>query len=70
MKYYKLKRDLLLRYKNSGELQLVKHELLTSKQVEKLGYFSGIVKKNSDLIKHSNKQIYWFFGARFQINKL
>ena len=82
MKYYRVKKDshdfaIYGRTKNNSSLHLVatlvKNELLTEKLLSKWGKSSEItpnfIEKHFEEVSASQKNIYWFFGCRFEIGK-
>lgn len=63
MVYYRINKAGSDKFINGVQLTTVKNELFTEKEMRK----NGIPFSYADKVEISKRNIYWFFGARFEI---
>lgn len=66
MKYYKVKTESdQVRYNKKSSDILIKNELYTKKQIDKMNLTDSFISKHFDIINEKPKNTYYLFGARF-----
>ena len=61
MLYYRVKKEYDQRPKRNGDIY-IKNELYTTSEVKK----NNLIIEYMEAVEVSKKNIYWFFGARFE----
>ena len=67
MKYYRIKKEKYF-YNGKKSIILVRDELITLNEWNKLGLNADRLNEYIELIEVSKKKVFWFFGARFEMD--